>query len=104
MVNCLGIDCTVKTLHNVTRYNRIFNIQHKVAGNGSVSIKIPSLKQNIHLWTPTENLRNRYTFSIENKFIITEFLTCVSQFGDQDNVFHTNRFLLQLKRGKLCAF
>ena len=34
---------TVKTVFNVTRYNRIFNIRHKVAGNGSVSIKIPSL-------------------------------------------------------------
>ena len=34
---------TVKTLYNVTRYNRIFNIRHKIAGNGSVSIKIPSL-------------------------------------------------------------
>ena len=34
---------TVKTLYNVTRCNRIFNIRHKIAGNGSVSIKIPSL-------------------------------------------------------------
>ena len=34
---------TVKTLYNVTRYNRILNIQHKIAGNGSVSIKIPYL-------------------------------------------------------------
>ena len=34
---------TVKTLYNVTRYNRIFNILHKIAGNRSVSIKIPSL-------------------------------------------------------------
>ena len=34
---------TVKTLDKVTRYNRIFNIRHKIAGNGSVSIKIPSL-------------------------------------------------------------
>ena len=34
---------TVKTLYNVTRYNRIFNIRHKIAGNGSVSIKIHSL-------------------------------------------------------------
>ena len=34
---------TVKTLYNATRYNRIFNIRHKIAGNGSVSIKIPSL-------------------------------------------------------------
>ena len=34
---------TVKTLYNVTRYNRISNIRHKYAGNGSVSLKIPSL-------------------------------------------------------------
>ena len=27
---------TVKILYNVTRYNRIFNILHKFAGNGSV--------------------------------------------------------------------
>ena len=32
-----------QTLYSVTRYNRIFNIQHKIAGNGSVSITIPSL-------------------------------------------------------------
>ena len=37
------IDDTVNTLYNVTRYNRIFTIRHKYAGNGSVSIKIPSL-------------------------------------------------------------
>ena len=34
---------TVKTHYNVTCYNRIFNIRHKIAGNGSVSIKISSL-------------------------------------------------------------
>ena len=34
---------TVKTLYNVTRYNRIFNIRQKNAGNGSVSINISSL-------------------------------------------------------------
>ena len=34
---------TVKTLYIVTHYNRIINILHKYAGNGSVSIKIPSL-------------------------------------------------------------
>ena len=39
----IAIDNTVKTLYNVIRYNRIFNIRHKFAGNGSVSIKIPSL-------------------------------------------------------------
>ena len=26
----------------ITCYNRIFNIRHQIAGNGSVSIKIPS--------------------------------------------------------------
>ena len=39
---------TVKPLYNVTRYNIIFNIRHKFAGN-----KIPSLQQNIHLTTPS---------------------------------------------------
>ena len=39
----LNILYTVKTLYYVTRYNRIFNIQHKFAGNGSVSIKTPYL-------------------------------------------------------------
>ena len=33
---------TVNTLYNVTRYNRIFSIRRKFAGNGSVYIKIPS--------------------------------------------------------------
>ena len=82
----LKYECTVKTLYNITRYNRIFNIRHKVAGNGSVSIKIPSLQQNIHLTTPTVTSRNRYTFSIENKFIITELLPCVRHFCDQNKV------------------
>ena len=71
------ISYTVKTLYNVIRYNRIFNIRHKIAGNRSVSIKIPSLQQNIHLTTPTVTSGNRYTISIENKFIITELLPCV---------------------------
>ena len=56
---------TVKTLYNVTRYNRIFNIRHKIVGNGSVSIKIPSLEQNIHLTTPAVTSGNIYTISIE---------------------------------------
>ena len=73
---------TVKPL-----YNRIFTIRYKFAGNGSVSIKIPSLLQNIRLSTLTLSSRNRYTFSIENKFIITEFLPCVSQFDEQDKLF-----------------
>ena len=76
---------TVKPLYNVILYNRIFTIQHKFVGNGSISIKIPSLLQNIHLTTPTVSSGKRYTFSIENIFIITEFLRCVSPFGDQDN-------------------
>ena len=40
-ITCKSI--TVKTLYNVTRYNRKFNIRNQIAGNGSVSIKIPSL-------------------------------------------------------------
>ena len=72
---------TVKTLYNVTRYNRIFNIRHKIFGNGSVSIKIPSL------YLTTLASGNRYTFSVENKFIITEFLPCVRQFCNQNKVF-----------------
>ena len=75
----------VKTIYNVTRYNRIFNIRHKFAGNGSVSIKIPSLKQNIHQTTPAVTFGNRYTISIENKFIIT--IPCVRQFCNQNKVF-----------------
>ena len=81
--------CTNKTLYNVTRYNIIFNIRHKIAGNASVSIKIPSLQQNIHLHvtTPTVNSGNRYTISIENKFLIIELLPCVRQFCGQNKVF-----------------
>ena len=78
---------TVKTLYNVTRYNRIFNIRHKIGGNGSVSIKIPSLQQNIHLMTPTVTSGNRYTISIENNFIITELLPCVRQFCYQNKFY-----------------
>ena len=95
---------TVKTLYNVTRYNRIFNIRHKIAGDGSVSIKIPSLYQNIHLTTPTVTSGNRYISSIENKFIITELLPCVRQFCDQNKVFLHEQVLSHLISGKLCAF
>ena len=54
--------------------------------------------------TLTVNSGNRYTFSIENKFIITKFLPCVSQFGEQDKVLSMNRYLSHLIRGKLCEF
>ena len=37
--------------------------------------------------TPTVLSENRYTISIENKFIITELLPCVRQFCDQNKVF-----------------
>ena len=37
--------------------------------------------------TPTVTSGNRYTISIENKFIITELLPCVRQFCDQNKVF-----------------
>ena len=32
-------DCTVKTLYNVTRYNRIFNIQHTLLGTDLFPLK-----------------------------------------------------------------
>ena len=70
-----------------------------MAGNGSVSIKIPSLEQNIHLTTPTVTSRNRYTNSIENKFIITELLFVI-----RARSFCMNRFLSLLISGKLCVF
>ena len=54
--------------------------------------------------TPTVSSGNRFTFSIENKFIITEFLPCVSQFGDQAKVLCMNRYLSHLIRVKLCVF
>ena len=37
--------------------------------------------------TPTVTSGNRYTISIENKFIITELLPCARQFCDQNKVF-----------------
>ena len=52
---------------------------------------------------PTVSSGNRYTFSIENKFIIAEFLPCVNQFGDQDKVFCMNRFFVTFdNREALC--
>ena len=36
--------------------------------------------------TPTVASGNKYTISIENKFIITELLLCVRQFCDQNKV------------------
>ena len=37
--------------------------------------------------TPTVTSGNRYTISIENKFIITELFPCVRHFCDQNKVF-----------------
>ena len=54
-------------------YNRISNIWHKIAGS--------------HLTTTKVTSGNRYTISIENKFIKTELLPCVRQFCDQNRVF-----------------
>ena len=99
-----GLKDTVKPLYNVILYNSIFTIQHEFAGNGSISIKITSLLQNIHLMTPTVSSGNRHTFSIENIFFITEFLPCVSQFGNQDMVCCMKVLLSHLLRGKLLEF
>ena len=48
--------------------------------------------------TLTVSSGTKYTFSIENIFIITEILPSVSQFGDQDKVFCMNRYLSHLMR------
>ena len=54
----------------------------KLLGTDLFPLKFP-----IHLTTPTVTSGNRYTISIENKFIITELLPCVRQFCDQNKVF-----------------
>ena len=54
--------------------------------------------------TLTVTSGNRYTISIENEFIITEFLPFVRKFCDQDKVFCMDWFLSHLIRGKHCAF
>ena len=59
----------------------------KLQGTDLFPLKIPSLEQNIHLTTPTVTSGNRYTISMENKFIITELSPCVRQFCDQNKVF-----------------
>ena len=57
----------------------------------------------MHLTTPTVTSGNRYTISIENKFIITELLPCVRQFCDQDKVFLHEQVSVSLdKRKALC--
>ena len=82
---------TVKPLYNVILYNRIFTIRHKFAGNGSISIKTLFITE-YSLNDTDSKLWEQRTFSIENIFIITEFLRCVSQFGDQDIVFSWKGF------------
>ena len=46
--------------------------------------------------TPTVTSGNRYTISVENKFIITELLPCVRQFCDQNKVFLHEKFSVSL--------
>ena len=82
---------TVKPLYNVILYNRMFTIQHKFAGNGSISIKTLFITE-YSINDTDSKLWEQWTFSIENIFIITEFLRCVSQFGDQDIVFSWKGF------------
>ena len=53
--------------------------------------------------TPTVTSGNRYSISIENNFIITELLTCVRQFCDQNKVFlHEQVSVLLDKWESLC--
>ena len=59
----------------------------KLLGTDLFPIKFPLYNRINHLTTPTVTSGNRYTISIENKFIITELLPCVRQFCDQNKVF-----------------
>ena len=53
--------------------------------------------------TPTVTSGNRYTISIENKFIITELLPCVRQFCHQFKVnLHEQVSVLLYKSEALC--
>ena len=53
--------------------------------------------------TPTVTSVNRYTISIENKFIITELFPCVRQFCDQNKAFLHEQVSVSLdKREALC--
>ena len=46
--------------------------------------------------------KDLFPFSIKIKFIITEFLLWLKQFGDQVKVFCMNRYLSHLIRRTLC--
>ena len=62
------------------------------------------LKFPLHLATQTVSSGNRYTFSMENEFIITEFIPCVSKFRDQHIFFPTNNInfiTLNLKKAQI---
>ena len=48
--------------------------------------------------TPTVTSGDRYTFSIEHKFIITELLPCVRQFCDQNKVFLHEKVSISLDK------
>ena len=52
----------------------------------------------IHYTTAAPTSGNRYTISIENNFIITEFLLCVRQFGDQNKVFLHEQVSVSLEK------
>ena len=55
--------------------------------------------------TPTLTSGNRYTISIEIKFIITETLPCVRQFCDQNKVFLHEQVSVSLDKWEtLCIF
>ena len=48
--------------------------------------------------TPTVTSGNRYTISIENKFIITEFLPSARQLCDQNKVFLNEQVSVSLDK------
>ena len=85
----------------ITEYSLSDN---NLQGTDLFPLKLPLYNRIFLLTSPTVRSGNRYTISIENRFIITEFLPCVSQFGDQVKVLCINRYLSHLIRGKLYIF
>ena len=59
---------TVKSLYNVTLYNRIFNIRHKIAGDGSLSINSVTIKKS-EIWDSRLAELNRF-IDMETDFLL----------------------------------
>ena len=65
----------------------------KLLGTDQFPLKFP-----LYLMTPTVTSGNRYTISIENKFIITKLLPCLRQFCDQTRSFCIKQVFVSLDK------